>query len=198
MPVTVVGVAARRFAGIEVATRTDLWLPTAIETMIEQPSQRQSGRMFLAVMARLKPGVTIEQATAEMRVLDRSRVEDMSRIFNNNPQWLKARLDVEPAGAGTSVLRENLSRPLLALMAMVAVLLLLACVNIASLLLARGAAREREMALARGCWREPPAPVASGLRRIAAAVRRRRAHRHRARLCGRDARSCKSCSRVVR
>jgi hypothetical protein len=56
VPVTVVGVAAKRFTGIEVATRADLWLPTAVETMIEQPSQRQSGRMFLAVMARLKPG----------------------------------------------------------------------------------------------------------------------------------------------
>ncbi len=147
VPVTVVGVAAKPFTGIEVATRADLWLPTAMETMIERPSQRQNGRMFLAVMARLKPGVTIEQATAEMRVLDRSRVEDMSRFFNNNPQWLKARLDVEAAAAGTSILRENLSRPLLALMAMVAVLLLLACVNIASLLLARGAARAREMSL---------------------------------------------------
>jgi predicted permease len=147
VPVTVVGVAARRFTGIEVGTRTDLWLPTAFETMIAPPSQRQSGRMFLAVMARLKPGVTIEQATSEMRVLDRPRLEDMSRIFNNNPQWLKARLDVEPAGAGTSILRESLGRPLLALMAMVAVLLLLACVNIASLLLARGAARQREMSL---------------------------------------------------
>jgi predicted permease len=147
VPVNVVGVAARRFTGIEVGTRTDLWLPTAVETMIARPSQRQSGRMFLAVMARLKPGVTIEQAMAEMRVLDRPRVEDMSRIFNNNPQWLKARLDVEPAGAGTSILRESLGRPLLALMAMVAVLLLLACVNIASLLLARGAARTREMSL---------------------------------------------------
>ena len=147
VPVTVVGVAARRFTGIEVGTRADLWLPTAFETMIAQPSQRQSGRMFLAVMARLKPGVSIEQATAEMRVLDRPRVEDMSRIFNNNPQWLKARLDVEHAGAGASVLRERLSQPLLMLMAMVSVLLLLACVNIASLLLARGAAREREMSL---------------------------------------------------
>ena len=147
VPVTVVGVAARNFTGSEVATRVDLWLPTAVETMIARPSQRQSGRMFLAVMARLKPGVTIDQATAEMRVLDRPRIEDMSRIFNNNPEWLKARLDVEPAGAGTSILRESLSRPLLALMAMVAVLLLLACVNIASLLLARGAARAREMSL---------------------------------------------------
>ena len=70
----------------------------------------------------------------------------MARRFKI-PGWLQAHLDVEPAGAGTSVLREQLGRPLLALMAMVAVLLLLACVNIASLLLARGAAREREMAL---------------------------------------------------
>jgi predicted permease len=147
VPVTVVGVAARSFTGIEVGTDADLWLPTAVETMIAQPSQRQNGRMFLAVMARLKPAVSIEQATAEMRVLDRPRLEDMARIFNNNPQWLQARLDIEPAGAGTSILRERLSRPLLTLMAMVAVLLLLACVNIASLLLARGAAREREMAL---------------------------------------------------
>jgi putative ABC transport system permease protein len=146
LPVTVVGIAARSFTGIEISTRPDLWLPTAMESMIERPSQRQSGRMFLAVMARLKPGVSIEQATTEMRILDRPRVEDMARIFSI-PGWLKARLDVEPAGAGTSVLRERLGQPLLALMAMVAVLLLLACINIASLLLARGAAREREMAL---------------------------------------------------
>jgi predicted permease len=146
VPVTVVGVAARSFAGVETSTRPELWVPAAMEAMIERPSQRQSGRMFLAVMARLKPGVSIEQAAAEMRVLDRPRVEDMARLFGNS-EWLKARLDVEPAGAGTSVLRERLSRPLLALMAMVAVLLLLACVNIASLLLARGAARVREMSL---------------------------------------------------
>jgi predicted permease len=146
VPVTVVGVATGSFTGIEIATRPELWLPTAMEPMIERPSQRQSGRMFLAVMARLKPGVSIEQATTEMRILDRPRVEDMARIFSI-PGWLKARLDVEPAGAGLSVLRERLGQPLLALMAMVAVLLLLACINIASLLLARGAAREREMAL---------------------------------------------------
>jgi predicted permease len=146
VPVTVVGVAARSFAGIELALRPEVWVPAAMETMIERPSQRESGRMFMAMMARLKPGVSIEQATAEMRVLDRPRVEEMARIFGN-AEWLKARLDVEPAGAGLSMLSERLSRPLLALMAMVGVLLLLACVNIASLLLARGAAREREMAV---------------------------------------------------
>src|SRR5262245_45141501 len=57
VPVTVVGVAARSFTGVETGTRPDLWLPTATESMIARPSQRQSGRMFLAVMARLRPGV---------------------------------------------------------------------------------------------------------------------------------------------
>jgi predicted permease len=146
VPVTVVGVAARNFAGAWLESRPDLWVPLAMEPMIAQPSQRQSGRLFMAVFGRLKSGVSIEQATAEMRVLDRSRVEDMARLFGN-AEWLKAQLDVEPAGAGTSMLRERLSRPLLALMTIVGVLLLLACINIASLLLARGAAREREMAL---------------------------------------------------
>jgi putative ABC transport system permease protein len=146
IPVTVVGVAAIRFTGIEISTRPDMWLPMAVEPMIARSSQRQSGRPSMAILARLKPGVSIEQATAEMRVLDRARLDDMVRVFGNS-HWLKARLDVEPAGAGTSVLGERLGRPLLALMAMVGVLLLLACVNIASLLLARGAVREREMAL---------------------------------------------------
>jgi predicted permease len=114
--------------------------------MLQQPSQLQAGRLGVKVLARLKPDVSIAQAQAEMRVLDRVWVEEMARTFKI-PGWLQAHLDVEPAGAGTSVLREQLGRPLLALMAMVAVLLLLACVNLASLLLARGAAREREMAL---------------------------------------------------
>jgi predicted permease len=146
VPVTVVGVAAKNFAGAWLEARPDLWVPVAMEPMVARPSQRESGRLFMAVMARLKPGVSIEQATAEMRVLDRPRVEDGARLFGN-AEWLKVGLDVEPAGAGASLLRERLSRPLLALMAMVAVLLLLACINIASLLLARGVSREREMAL---------------------------------------------------
>jgi predicted permease len=146
VPVTVVGVGPKSFVGIEVGTTPDLWVPTAMEAMIGRPSQRESGRLFMAMIARLKPGVSVEQATAEMRVLDRARIEDMVRLFNS-AGWRQARIDVEPAAAGTSILRERLSRPLLALMAMVGVLLLLACINIASLLLARGVAREREMAL---------------------------------------------------
>ena len=97
-------------------------------------------------LARLKPGVTIEQAQAEMRVLDRPRLADLEARMHD-VQWRHVPLDVEPAGAGLSVLRERFASSLLLMMAAVGVLLLLACINVASMLLARGAARRREMAV---------------------------------------------------
>jgi predicted permease len=98
------------------------------------------------LMARLKTGVTIESATAEMRVLDRMRVEEIAAA-SNDPLWRQARLEVESASAGFSQLRDQFARPLLALMAIVTVLLLIACTNVAGMLLARGASRRREMVM---------------------------------------------------
>jgi predicted permease len=98
------------------------------------------------VIGRLKPGVSIERAQAEMRVLDRSRVEEIANT-RNDPLWRQARLDVAPAGAGLSALREQFAAPLQALMVIVGLLLLIASTNVASMLLARGAARQREMAV---------------------------------------------------
>src|ERR1700736_1129674 len=96
-------------------------------------------------MARLKEGASIERARAEMRVLDRSRIEEFA---SKDPQWRTVTLDVEPARTGLSTpLHDQFGKPLLVLMAIVGVLLLLTCANIGSLLLARGAAREREMAV---------------------------------------------------
>ena len=83
-----------------------------------------------------------------MRVLDRYRVEDMVRTSpTQNPLLAEIELDLEPAAAGFSRLRERFAKPLTALMAVVALLLLLACINIAGVMLARAAARDREMAL---------------------------------------------------
>ena len=145
-PATIIGVTPPEFFGLQVGARTDVWVPAAMEPLIQRPSRRADRSMFLRVMGRLKPGVSLDQARAELRGLDRWRVEETA-TRTGDPQWRKARLDVDPAGSGFSSLSDQFGRPLLALMAVVGLLLLIACTNIASMLLARGAARRREMAV---------------------------------------------------
>jgi putative ABC transport system permease protein len=146
-PVTVVGVTAREFSGLQIGFRQDLWLPLAMEPIVRRSSYTSSARnWWLLLVGRLKPGVSIEQARAEMAVLYAQTIEDELKT-HNDPSLRKWTIDVEPAGAGLSRLRDQFAKPLLLLMAVVSLLLLIACTNVASMLLARGAARQREMAL---------------------------------------------------
>ena len=135
-PAVIIGVAPREYTGLIVNSKTDVWLPA-------QPSKG------LALIGRLKPGVTIEQARAEMTGLYQFTIEERA-AKSSDPQVQRLRVEVEPAGAGLSMARDRIGQPLIALMAVVGVLLLLACVNIAGMLLARGAGRTREMALRLG------------------------------------------------
>ena len=143
---TVIGVAPRSFIGLEVGSRPDLWVPTAMEALVQQPSRRASGDLSIKLMGRLKPGVSIDQARAEMAVLDRWRVEELAKD-RNAPFLRQFQIEVEPAGSGFSALRDRFATPLFVLMAVVGLLLLIARSNVASLLLARGAARQQEMAV---------------------------------------------------
>jgi predicted permease len=135
-PVTVVGVTSAEFQGLQVASKADLWLP--------HPA---SERSTLSLVGRLKPGVAIRQARAEMAVLYQWVIEERAS-HSKDPVIRQMKLAVEPAGAGlTSPLRDQFARPLVLLLSVVSLLLLLACTNLASMLLARATARQREMAL---------------------------------------------------
>jgi predicted permease len=142
---TVIGVAPRHFLGLQIGAAPEIWLPVAMEPLIQTPSRRASGELTMSVMARVKSGVPRDQARAELRVIDRDRIEEIAK--RGDLKWLKVTIDVVPAAAGMSRLTFVYARPLFALMAIVSALLLLACTNVAGLLLARGAARSREMAV---------------------------------------------------
>ena len=141
VPVTIVGVAPREFTGLASWARPDIWLPVAL-----QPIIGHSSRLGLALVGRLRPGISIAQARAEMAVLYRFTIDERASA-SKDPLIRQLKIDVEPAGAGLSRLRDQLANPLLLLMAVVGLLLLLACSSIAAMLLARGAARQHEMAL---------------------------------------------------
>jgi putative ABC transport system permease protein len=133
--VTVIGVTPREFQGLQVVLKPDIWLPAA------------PGRTSLSLVGRLKAGVSIGQARAEMAVLYPWVIEERAS-HSKNPVLRQMKLEVEPAGAGlSSPLRDQFASPLVLLMGVVGLLLLLACTNVASMLLARGAARHREMAV---------------------------------------------------
>ncbi|HEV2444493.1 MAG TPA: ABC transporter permease [Candidatus Sulfopaludibacter sp.] len=143
-PVTVIGVAPRGFVGLQPWYPEDAFLPLALQPVVHHLPGSGDGTPR-AIVGRLKPGVTIEQARSEMTVLFHQLGRDEVRTSDNVLR--RVGFYLEPAGGGLSQLRDLYARPLVVLMAVVGLLLMIACTNLAAMLLARGAARQRELAL---------------------------------------------------
>src|SRR5437588_1335922 len=152
VPLTVVGVTRKGFFGVQIGLTPDLFIPVTMKAqMAPNPNQTLEDRTdrWLPVVGRLKPGMTVARAEAELQPIYQPTLESDAKLLklsgDDFKRFISKPLLLISGAHGRLVLQDGAQEPLLVLMSMVGLVLLIACANLAGLLVARGEARQREI-----------------------------------------------------
>lgn len=139
---SIVGVADRRFTGTEVGFTTDVWIPMAMQKEVGRDLLNEPRTNWLEMIGRLKPGQSAESAAADL-----AAYLERARVAAGTVKPGQGRFVLLPAGKGFSPIRGELGPSLQTLVVLTGLALVLACINVASLLVVRSVAREQEFAV---------------------------------------------------